>query len=292
MDYTIQNKQITLTVSSRGAEPQRIQSIDGTDYLWTGSQDYWPGRGPHLFPFIGRLFESRYEYKGVSYPLSIHGFLRESELSVKEQGEDYISFELSSNEETLKQYPFEFVVYIHYKLVDSAVHISFEVVNKDDKTMLFAFGGHPGFNVPLDKGLSFEDYRLEFDRPATPKRAKTTQSVLISGEFVDYPLKDGNIIELRHDLFDDDAIILKDMAKSVTLKSEKGSRALRVDYPDFEYIGFWHTVKKDAPFICIEPWTGLPGCDGEVQDLEKHGDMIALEPASTYINEWVITIIV
>ena len=28
--------------------------------------------------------------------------------------------------------------------------------------MYFGLGGHPGFNVPLEAGLSFEDYCLEF----------------------------------------------------------------------------------------------------------------------------------
>ena len=31
--------------------------------------------------------------------------------------------------------------------------------------MIFGFGGHPGFNVPLEKGKHFEDYRLRFAQP-------------------------------------------------------------------------------------------------------------------------------
>ena len=31
--------------------------------------------------------------------------------------------------------------------------------------MYFGVGGHPGFAVPLEKGLAFEDYCLQFEAP-------------------------------------------------------------------------------------------------------------------------------
>ena len=291
MEYTINNDIISLTVSSRGGEPQSVKSADGVDYLWLGSTDYWPGKGPWLFPFIGRLFEERYMYGGVSYPLSIHGFLRASEMELASLGKDFVTLRLDSNEQTLACYPFRFRLTMSYKLVNNSVRIGIDVINQDDKTMLFAIGGHAGYNVPLEKGLKFEDYYLEFSEAAAPKRAEPRPTNLMNGNFIDYPLKDGRIIELRHDLFDNDAVILKDAPRSVTLKSDKGSRAVRVDYPDCEYIAFWHTVRKEAPFICVEPWTALPGCEGEVQELEKHKDMISLAPGATYRHECAITII-
>lgn len=291
MEYKICNSIITVTISSLGGEPLGIEGADGTKYLWTGSKEYWPGSAPHLFPFIGRLYEERYIYDGVSYPLEIHGFLKSSEMETEEYGEDYLILSLNSNEETKRKYPFDFNLKIEYRLRESTLSIVFKVTNLDEKTMLFAIGGHPGFNVPLEKGLKFEDYILEFSEKATPKRAAPTPSNLMNGEFLNFPLKNGTRIPLDHGLFDADAIILKDVPRSVTLKSDKSQRAVRVDYPDFKYIGFWHTVKSDAPFVCIEPWTALQGYDGVVQQIEENEDMISLKTKEEYKNEWTITII-
>ncbi len=291
MEYAIKNNEISMTVSTRGGEPTSIKSADGADYLWVGSNDYWSGNAPHLFPLIGRLFEERYLYKGESYSISIHGFLKDSEMRLVESGSDFLTLQMDSSDETFKQYPFRFELRILYRLVKNAVKITFFVKNTDEKEMLFAIGGHPGFMVPLEKGLSFEDYYLEFSEKAEPKRAEPRASNLLNGNYLDYPLKDGTKIELDHRLFDNDAIVLKDMARSVTLKSDKGSRAVRVDYPDFKYIGFWHTVKRDAPFVCIEPWTALQGYENTVLDLETNQDLIALKQGEEYQNEWTITII-
>ena len=74
--------------------------------------------------------------------------------------------------------------------------------------MYFGLGGHPGFNVPLEAGLSFEDYCLEFSEKANPSRVLFTDDCYRTGENVDYPLEDGVRIPLHHDLFDRDAIVL------------------------------------------------------------------------------------
>ena len=291
MEYIIKNDRVSVTVSSRGGELKRIMSSDGTDYLWRGDRQFWPGSAPHLFPFIGRLFEQRYTYSGESYPLSIHGFLKDSEMTLEEQQENHLVLRLNADEKTLECYPFNFTLKITYRLDSSSVGIGFEVTNIDEKDMPFAIGGHPGFNVPLEEGLSFEDYYLEFDSEASPSRAEPTASNLLNGRFLEYPLLEKRIIPLKHNLFDEDAIILKDTAKSVTLKSDRGRRALKVDFPDFKYIGFWHTVKSEAPFICIEPWTSLQGYEDTIQAIDKNEDLMVIKKGEVYRNEFVITII-
>lgn len=290
MEYKISNDRITMSISSRGAEPKSIIGNDGTSYLYRGNTKYWPGSGPHLFPFIGRLFEGRYMYNGVSYPLSIHGFLKDSEMTVEKELSDYIEFKLEANEKTLECYPFLFTLKVIYILDGNSIKIRFEVENKDEKDMPYAIGGHPGFNVPLEDGLTFEDYYLEFSEECFPLRTEPTASNLLNGKFIDFPLKDGKILPLKHSLFDDDAIILKNMASKVTLKSDKGQKTLEVSYDGFPYIGFWHTVKSDAPFVCIEPWTALQGFENTIQEIDKNEDMIVLKKGEVKTNEIIITI--
>ena len=101
----------------------------------------------------------------------------------------------------------------------------------------FGLGGHPGFNVPLKEGTSFEDYYLRFSQPCEPDRVGFSSGILVSGVDKRYELEDGQIIRLRHDLFDHDAIVLKNMAKSVTIASDKTKRYVTVSYPQMSASG-------------------------------------------------------
>ncbi len=75
-----------------------------------------------------------------------------------------------------------------------------------------------------------------------------------------------------HGLFDIDGIFLEGAARSVVLRSERSERFVGVSYPDCAYIGFWHCAGA-APYLCIEPWSGMPAVDGESEDLEKKSDL-------------------
>lgn len=89
--------------------------------------------------------------------------------------------------------------------------ITFCVHNSGQNTMPFGIGGHPGFNVPLVGGEQFEDYVLEFSCPCQPDRVGFSPAVYLNGQDELYPLREDKYIDLRHDLFDEDAVILKNM---------------------------------------------------------------------------------
>ena len=155
--------------------------------------------------------------------------------------------------------------------------------------MYFGLGGHPGFRVPLTEGKHFEDYCLRFAEPCSPKRVGFTPDCFVTGENTEYTLSNGTDIPLRHDLFDDDAIVLRDMAREVTLCSDD-MRAVTVRYPQMRYLGIWHMPKTDAPYVCIEPWLSLPAHAGRKAVLEEQEDLVALAPGETYRNLWSIEI--
>ena len=56
-------------------------------------------------------------------------------------------------------------------------------------------------------------------------------------------------------------------------------------------LGLWHTPKTDAPFICIEPWHGLPSMDGVIEDLKNQKGVIKLGANKTYDNFYTIKVI-
>ena len=291
MLLTVKNEHLSLTVDTIGAQMMNLQSADGTEYLWQGNPKYWGDRSPMLFPFIGRLTDNSYQIHGKVYPMTIHGFAASSEFRLADHGDHFLTLELTDNEETTKQYPFAFSLRVIYRIVGTALEITYQVENRSDETMPFGIGGHPGFNVPLVSGEDFKDYSITFSQPCQPDRVGFTPAVYLSGRDERYPLANDACIDLRHELFDEDAIILKNMAREVTLKSGKSGRGVRVSYPDMPYLGIWHWPKTDAPYVCIEPWTSLPARQDVVEDFHCKSDMIQLAKGQAYKTTWNITVL-
>lgn len=290
MNYTIKNEKLTVTVSDCGAELQSIQTADGHEYLWQTDPEIWTDRAPNIFPYVARMTEGRYTLHGKEYQMSIHGFVKNLVLTAEKQTDSEVTFCLESNETTRAQYPFEFVYRITYRLEENQLIITNCVENKGNSRMYFGLGGHPGFNVPMEEGLTFEDYTLTFDAPAQPYRVGFNDACFLTGADEPYPLTDGTKIPLQHDLFDQDAVVLKHMARRVCLGSTKGSRSVTVSYPDYPVLGIWHRPETEAPYVCIEPWSSLPSRAGIVEELSQQADLIHLDAGQSYSNSWSISI--
>lgn len=291
MLFTLKNEKLRLTVESLGAEMRSLQTADGTEYLWQGDSKYWTDRAPTLFPFIGRLTNNSYKYLGKEYHMGIHGFAAGMEFSPLEQTDNRLVLELRSSSRTLVQYPFHFVLQITYTLRGETVEISYEVTNLSNTTMPFGIGGHPGFNVPLVDGESFENYELEFSVPCRPDRVGFSPAVYLNGQDKEYPLREERFMDLRHDLFNEDAVILKNMARKVTLRSKVSGRGVTVCYPDMPYLGIWHWPNTDAPYVCIEPWSSLPSRQGVVEELSCKSDLVHLASQHSYTALWSISML-
>ena len=148
MNYTISNQRLSVTVSDFGAQMMSL-TLDGTERLWQGDPAVWDERSPVLFPIVGRLKGSAYTYRGKEYAINCpHGFARKSLFSLTEQTSDSLAFRLTANEETRKQYPFEFVLDVIYRICDNRLSVTFTVTNCGDDEMYYSVGGHPGFLVP------------------------------------------------------------------------------------------------------------------------------------------------
>ena len=278
MLYTIKNDKITAKISDMGAELVSVVK-DGCEYIWVGTADFWSGHAPIVFPICGRLYESKYTYRGKEYDMNIHGFLRHSVLTVTEHTDTEICFKLTEREETKKKYPFDFELKVWFILEGDKITNRFEIKNTGKDVLPATIGGHPGFNVPLDKG-NFDDYYLEFENECSPDKFIFSERYLLKGK-VGYPLEKGKIIRLCHSFFDDDATFLSRADSTVTLKSDKTERFVKVIYPDMPYLGIWHKPMSEAPYVCIEPWCGLPGNDGVIEDMELRADMFRIQPSST-----------
>jgi galactose mutarotase-like enzyme len=291
MNEVISNAALTVEIAAQGAEIQSIRDADGLEYIWQGDPAYWSRRAINLFPYVGRLTERRYTYRGQSYGMDIHGFLKDSEMAVVSRAGDRITFELRDSEETRKAYPFAFVLRAEYTLRGSRLEIAFRVNNSGSDTMYFGIGGHPGFRVPMEAGRKFEDYCIEFGSPCNPVRVGMSDDCFVTDADSALSLEDGRRLPLSHALFDDDAVILKEMDRRVTLKCRDGGKAVAVDFPGMPYLGLWHKPHSDAPYVCIEPWVSLPARKGVVEDLSTAPGLVALPPGEEYTNVWGIEVL-
>lgn len=282
---TIKNEALQAQIDTLGAQLMRLTGK--TEYLWQGDPKYWKDRSITIFPYVARLTDGKYTYQGKTYHLPIHGFAPEAEFTVASQTENAVTLSIEKTPEFYAQFPFDFRYEITYRLENNTLRVEISVQNRGENTMHFALGGHPGINVPLEKGLSFEDYALYFGKTEL-SRVEFSPDCFVTGNETAFSLPDGKL-SLRHELFDDDAIVLKNVPASVTLKSEKGSRGVTLTAPDFPIFGFWHMPKTDAPYVCLEPWSSLPSRKGVVEDLETQPDLIALPAGGVYITAWSLT---
>ena len=296
-EYSLDNGVLSVRVSSIGGQLLSVKK-DGKEYLWQGDPAFWEDRAPNLFPYIARLTQGTYPVHGKEFHLPIHGFLPAAEMKAEAQEESLLVLRLDADESTLACYPFVFTLRIRYELNQDTLRIAYEVENGGTEDMYFGIGGHPGFQAPLEEGLSFEDYFLEFESEGqsgtdaqTPVRIGFSPTCFLNGKDEPWPLEKGCRIPLRHDLFDDDAIVLSHTPKTVVLRSEKGGRGVRVRFPQMPYIGFWHAVKKPAPYVCIEPWSSLPSRQDVVEELSEQPGLIHLEGKGVYRNLWSIQLI-
>ena len=311
MIYTLKNSEMEVQVSSKGGELVSMKDADQTEYIWIGDATYWKRHAPQLFPCIGRLTNNQYRMDGALHEMGQHGFLRDYELTKVESEEQAgaetvrdaagqagakaetvtsLHLQLQSDTSTRQLYDRDWTVDIFYSLCGKTLSVRFQVRNCDTRTMRFGYGIHPGFNVPLNPALRFEDYRLDFHEVSTPKQMELTERYTISGAMHDYALAEGRYLPLQHSLFDHDAIILKDMPHTVTLGSQKDEKKVTVTFPDMPYLGIWHAPETDAPFVCIEPWSSLPSTDSVIDEFETKPDFITVEPEETYMNSWSISI--
>lgn len=288
--FTLCNDVLTVMLDRTGAVLHSIVK-DELEYLWQGNAAYWARRDANLFPYVGRLTDGKYLLDGREYPMTIHGFCIGTDFTVTSQSDTAIRFTLEDNEKTREMYPFRFAFHVDYRLEENRIIKTCIVENRDSREMYFGIGGHPGFNVPLGGEGEFSDWSLVFPQESQPVRMDLDpENYRFAGTEQPFALTGGTTIVLTHELFDLDAVVLRDMPRSVCISSPKSSRSVTVDYPHMPFLGLWHKPHSDAPYVCIEPWVSLPSHSAYVEDLAKQEHLIHLPAGQVYHNVMTITL--
>ena len=158
--------------------------------------------------------------------------------------------------------------------------------------MRFTIGGHTGFNVPIFGNGSFEDHKIVFDCVENAVNYKAPTGGLIVNVNGDSDVINGSdFIKLDYSMFDNDAIMLTNLkSKHVSLMDSNG-HGVRMRISDFKALGIWTPAYKKAPFICLEPWNGLPSFENESGKFEDKPFAVILEPEKKYSVSYTVEII-
>jgi galactose mutarotase-like enzyme len=280
---TISNSILTAQIKHTGAELCSLKDNSNTEYIWSGNPEFWGKHSPILFPIVGTLKNNSYQHNNVEYHLSRHGFAREMNFELIDKQENCATFSLTSSDETLKKYPFDFELHLIYTLDNTSLKIEYKVFNKGESKMPFSIGAHPAFDLPNN----FENYSLEFEN-AEPLTFFLLEEGLISNT-TDQIQLDGKQLHLNHKLFENDALVFKKLpSKSITIL-ENSKPILKVSYSDFPDLGIW--TPPNAPFICIEPWFGYSDTVDTFGNLfEKEGIQV-LDSNETFKSKFSIEIL-
>ncbi len=280
---TLENEKLKIGVKQTGAELCKITSVTNhIDFIWDGNPEIWGSHAPNLFPIIGALKDNSYYFENKKYDLTKHGFIRNNaSLVVQKQHDDTLSFKLDYDENTLKMYPFKFEFLITYKLNDNILTITHTIKNLDDRVMYFSLGGHPAFKCPVYDTDAYNDYFLEFEHAEN----SSTHLINMENGLISNKTKpvfnNTNILNLEHDLFNEDALVFKDLkSRSVSLTSRSHGKILTVRYQDFPYLGIW--AKPAGDYVCIEPWLGIADREDTNQKLQDKEGILNLKPLETF----------
>ncbi|MEM9135759.1 MAG: aldose 1-epimerase family protein [Cyanobacteria bacterium P01_F01_bin.42] len=282
MHFTLQNSDLLAMVASGGAE---LVSLKGRrsnlEYIWQATPKVWGRHAPILFPIVGRLQDDTLRFGAQTYSMRQHGFARDSEFSCVEQAPERISLRLTANETTRSRYPFEFALTVSYELLAQQLKVSYSVENCQDSPIYFSIGAHPGFTCPLLPGSQFDDYGLRWD-----------ENEILDRFYLGGGLQDGrtaplmqqsNHLPLTHELFRDDALIVKSpKSQRISLVHRQKGAVLSLHFPNYPYLGIWTKPDPAAEFICIEPWHGIADSEAVQTDFSQKEGIIALPAGETF----------
>lgn len=191
---------------------------------------------PILFPICGQLKSGKYELNGKEYAMKNHGVARNRAWEVigtNTKDEASITLRLTSDEETMKEFPFEFELVFKYTLKKDKLIIEQKYQNKSNENMPMYAGFHPYFKTK-HKNIAY-----------------TTDAK----QYLDY-----NDMEIKNyegsinlEGMKESTVFLDAKERKISFSMLDNEKSLHMRYgSEFKYIVLWQVDGKD--FICVEPW--------------------------------------
>ena len=290
MRYFLENEELKCEFDLHGAELKSVLNKENyREYMWYGNGKYWGRTAPVLFPFVGMLKDKVFSWKGQSYPMGQHGFARDTDFELVSQEGNEIRFVMRSNEETRKKYPFDFTFEIVYTLTGKSLNVRWIVQNTGSEEMHFSIGAHPAFLCPVHGEKNKAGYRLTVKGASEiHHHGNALDTGLSMKEDIVLPLENETAV-ITEEFFDRTTYMVEGgQTQDVVLSDPEGKPIVEVVF-DAPLFGVWSPEKKNAPFVCIEPWYGR--CDAEDfdGDLSEREYSNKLLPGETFDKNYTIT---
>ena len=277
----------------RGGQICSLRGSDGREAIWQADPAVWPQHAPVLFPVCGSVKNEQVTIAGKTYPMKKHGFTRNAPFQVAKLGDDFVELVLEPTEESRAMYPFDFVLHVTYSLFENGYTTTFLVENRSECVMPFCVGGHPAFICPMEEYASFTDYQLVFPEKESGRVALAPGGGLIDGAEILPDFRDGQILPLRHELFDErDALLFTELkSRSVTLQHQRSGKGLQFSFPKMEVLAVWTKPFMNANYLYLEPWHGMPAQVTESGAMEEKPFATLLEPGRCYKTWFTATLL-
>lgn len=287
----LKNGNTQMVVDRVGAQIVSLK-VNGVQVMFQGATDsslQWAGTAKNLFPNPGPVGKEnekwgalrevvmpngkkgvQYIHNGGLYQTAQHGFAQNAEFNVQGQTADSCVMTISADQETVKEYPFDFKYDVGYEIHDSNLNYISCAKNLDNKPMLAGMGWHPAFalhDAAAKYSIVFENVEKEDDCEVE--------------EGIEYEIAE-SIIE---------------KSKSVQFRGLKSADVVlvyrdgktRVEYlrmhTECPNIILWSRARENKgqiDFICIEPWNTTPR---QIQKLTTQDKTRALADEGAVIIE-------
>jgi galactose mutarotase-like enzyme len=273
----IRSERLVAEISPHGAELTRLRDRDGNDLIWNGCEKWWTGRAPLLFPIVGALPDNTAVVNGKTFSMRQHGFARNKQFSVVGASLCECTFGLASDDETRRQFPFEFVLEVTFVIEGAVLRIGATVFNKSSRAMPVSFGFHPAFRWPLPYGGSRQDHEISFESAECAPIRRLTDGLL--DLTASKEMFEGSTMPLDDAMFVPGALIFDQLQSRAVSFGVPGEPSIQIRFPNMPHLGVW--TKPGAGFLCVEPWQGYAaplGFSGELKD--KPGGILLAANAS------------
>lgn len=265
------NDRLTATVDTFGAELSSLTTADGSEWLWQGDPNSWSGRAPVLFPVVGRSPEGLVSVSGRAFPMSSHGFARESRFDVVENNRTRCRLQLVDTPATRLSFPFAFRLDVSFVLDEATLGVAVEVANTGEVTLPCSFGLHPGFVWPLPGTAGLPHFVVLDDQAEPPARRLDDRGLMLPD--IESPVFRNGRLPLRSETFERGAVFHEGGWGSVVRFGVANGPMVKLETRGFPNLGLW--TRPGARFLCIEPCLGLPPIAGTGNPLDaRPGTML------------------
>lgn len=287
--FTLGNDVLAVRVSNVGAELHSVVR-DGVERMWCGDPAVWGRRAPLLFPLIGRLRDGWYALDGRRIDAPTHGFCRDRAFDVEQVSDTEVRFATASDEQTRAVYPFDFRLTVRFALEGPTLVKTHEVENLGSAPMPFELGGHEAYATRLLPNEHMADCFVRFEGLDAIEMFGMDEAGILTLPKTAVPLEDGCLTRTPEQLGIDTVVLENVPGSAVALASAASPYEVRVEFPDFPYLGIWTKAGQgDARYLCIEPWSALPDAHFSPRELPEKPGVRTLAPGERAVLSYRMT---